>query len=92
MKTELEKIKDAGERSQAIGEFLEWLLGSKNYSIARYLTDEEHESEDNVEWKEDELIPVRINTEELLAEFFKIDLVKAEKEREAILERFREQQ
>ena len=89
MKTELEKINDVHERSQAIGEFLEWLYSSKKYCIARSLTDEEEESD---EWEEDALIAVQAPTEELLAEFFKIDLVQAEKERRELLEQIREKQ
>lgn len=87
MKTELEKMNDVHERSQAIGEFFEWLLSSKNYSIARCLTDEE---EENGELPEYALMPVHINMEELLAEFFEIDLIKAEKERSELLEQIRE--
>lgn len=48
MKTELEKLEGISEKSQAIGEFLEWLFGSKNFYIGKYLTDKEYESEGNV--------------------------------------------
>ena len=43
METELEKLEVVSERSQAIGEFLEWLFGTKKYRIARYLTKVEKE-------------------------------------------------
>lgn len=89
MKTELEKIQDVSERSRAIGDFLEWLRGSKNYIIARCLTDEEMEDGD---LEEDALIPVHIDIEKLLAEYFKIDIVQAEKERSELLEQIREKQ
>ena len=100
MNTELEKLEDVSERSQAIGEFIEWLCYSKKYQIAKCLTEEEYESEDNVYWvdglheKEQfkrheigkkELMPIHIDIEKLLAEYFEIDLVKAEKERGEIL-------
>lgn len=87
MGKELEKINDVREKSQAIGEFLEWLFSSKNYCIARYLTDEEEES---AEWGEDALIAVLTSVEELLAEFFKINLVEAEKEQRQLLEQIGE--
>ena len=102
MKTELEKLEDARERSQAIGEFLEWLFGTKKYRIAKYLTDEEYESKDNVSWVDglyekeqfkrheigkEELMPIHIDIEKLLAEYFEIDLAKVEKERREILEK-----
>ena len=86
MYPELEKLRGVSERSQAIGEFLEWLFGSKNYHIAKYLGEEEYEDD------EDELVPVHIDIEKLLAEFFGIDLAKAEEERREILEQIREKQ
>ena len=100
MKTELEKLEAVSERSQAIGEFLEWLFGTKKYYIAKYLTNEEYESEDNVyfvdglyekeqfkrhEIEKEELMPISIDIEKLLAEFFEIDLVKVEEERKQTL-------
>ena len=104
MNTELEKMEGIKERSQAIGEFLEWLFGTKNYHFARYLTEEEYESEDNVYWidgyekeqfkrheiEKEELIPLHIDIEKLLAEYFEIDLVKAEEERRELLKEVRE--
>lgn len=101
MKTELEKLEAISDKSQAIGEFLEWLCGTKNYHIAKYLTEEEYEREDNVYWVDglyekeqfkrheigkEELMPIHINIEKLLAEFFEIDLDKVEEERKEILE------
>ena len=99
--SELEKLEAVSERSQAIGEFLEWIFGTKKYHIAKYLTDGEYESTDNVYWVDrlygkdqykrhrigkEELMSVYINIEKLLAEFFEIDLNKVEKERRKILE------
>lgn len=104
MTTELEKLESVNERSQAIGEFLEWLLGTKNYHIAKYLTEEEYDSEDNVyyvnglyehkqfkrhEIGKEELMPIHIDIEKLLAEFFEIDLDKVEEERRKILWKIR---
>ena len=105
MKTEIEKLEDVRKRSQAIGEFLEWLLGTKSYRLGKYLTDEEYESEDNVSWVDglyeteqfkrheigkEELMPIHIDIERLLAEYFEIDLGKVEEERREIIERIRE--
>ena len=103
--SELEKLESVSEKSQAIGEFLEWLFSAKSYHISRYLTDEEYESEDNVYWVDglyekeqfkrheigkEELIPIYINVEKLLAEFFEIDLKKVEEERRKLLNEIRE--
>jgi len=107
MKTEIEKLEDVRERSQAIGEFLDWLFDTKNYRIAKYLTDEEYESEDNVYWVDglygkeqfkrheigkEELMPIHIDIEKLLAEYFEIDLAQVEEERREIIEKIREKQ
>lgn len=104
---ELEKMARVKESSHTIGEFIEGLFNSKNYHIARYLSEEEYESEGNVVWvepilnekgkpwkrhnvKKGELIPVHVDIEKLLAEYFEIDLEKAEKERREILKSVRE--
>lgn len=78
MKTpELDKMKKVSEDSQKIGEFLDWLKGK--YEIAR--------------WGDisgvDRLFPINENTEQLLADYFNIDLIKCEKERREILENIR---
>lgn len=71
---ECERMAAVREKSQAIGEFLEWLREEKGWTIA-----EEYGNSDR-------LLPVRYSTEALLAEFFGIDLNKVERERRAILE------
>ena len=106
MGTELEKLEGVKDRSQEIGEFLEWTFSTKNYHIAKYLTDKEYESEDNVYWvdglygkeqfkrhgiRKNELMPIHIDIEKLLAEYFEIDLVKVEEERNEILKEVRGQ-
>ena len=105
MKTELEKMEGVRERSQAIGEFLDWLFDTKNYHIAKYLTDEEYESEDNVHWVDrlygkeqfkrhtigkEELMHIHIDIEKLLAEYFEIDLAQVEKDRRETLKEIME--
>lgn len=101
----LDKLSEVKDKSQAIGEFLEWIFGSKSYHLARYLTDKEYESEDNIYWvdglyeneqfkryeiKKEELIPVQMNIEKLLAEYFEIDLQKVEEERREIIKKHKE--
>ena len=70
---ELDKIKEVSKESRKIGDFLEWLQYEKNWRLAYY---------DSY----DELTPAAFSIEPLLAEFFDIDLDKAEKERMAVLE------
>lgn len=101
MKTELEKMEDVKERSQEIGEFLEWLFETKKCRVAKYITEEGYEGEENA-WvdkslfgdahpikrhtiKKNELMPLSIDIEKLLAEYFEIDLAKVGEERREIL-------
>lgn len=78
MKTypECEKMAAVQDKSQTIGEFLDW-LGTK-YTLAEY-----------DEYDEDELFPVSINIQKLLAEYFEIDLDKVEEEKNDILNEMR---
>jgi hypothetical protein len=73
---ECDKLKAAAPRSQQIGEFLEWLQ-SNEVLLCRF---------DARMGKEGEYWPINQRIENLLAEFFEIDLAKVEKERRAILE------
>lgn len=74
--TELEKMHAVKEKSQAIGEFLEWLISDKELVIGRWDSD-------------GTLHPKYVSIENLLAEFFGIDLKKVEKEKRAILDKIR---
>lgn len=68
----LDKVKD---RTQACGEFLEW-LDDNGYVLARY--DDE-----------DQLYPVFENTQDLLGRAFGVDPKKLEQEKRAMLESIR---
>ena len=74
-----DKLLAVKDKSQVIGEFLEWLQGEKNLVIAEW-----DYGDSNTD--EDPLVRHRFNIQELLAEFFEIDLVKVEEERRAILD------
>jgi len=75
---ECDKMKAVQKQSQAIGEFLEWLLCEKNLQLCEW---------DGLY----KMIPDHTPTEELLAEFFGIDLKKVEQEKRAILDFMRTQ-
>jgi len=66
------------DRSQTIGEFLDWLKGRKRTPLVLC-----HE-EGFRYW------PSATSEEQLLAEFFEIDLNKAEEEKRAMLDAMRE--
>jgi len=92
----LEKVKD---KSQAIGEFLEWLRGAKKIRLCRWNTYEEpnydkNEPDFNSKTKThtvESLDYVTTSIEQLLAEFFEIDLNKIEEENRVILDDLRKQ-
>jgi hypothetical protein len=77
---ECDKMLAVKDKSQVIGEFIEWLESKKELSLCRY---EDSEFGDGV------YFPYYMGTEELLAEFFGIDLDKAEKEKKEILKALR---
>jgi len=78
---EHEKLKAVQKESQAIGEFLDWLTGEKKIELAKWNEDER---------VEDRLLPWHHSTEKLLADYFKIDLVKLEAEKRKMLAELRE--
>lgn len=71
---ECEKLQKVSSQSNTIGEFLEWLSYEKNLSLCEL--DEER----------DYYHLYHYQIEQLLAEFFEIDLNKVEQERRQILE------
>ena len=74
---ELDKMRAVKDRSQAIGEFIEWLRSKKSYEIAFYPEGS------------DLLFPVNTSIEKLLADFFEIDLNKVDAEKRALLKQLR---
>jgi hypothetical protein len=76
---ECDKLLAVKERSQAIGEFLEWLTGEKGVVLATWFPPGRLESGG-------------YRIEKLLAEFFEIDLDKVEQEKRVMLEELREKQ
>ncbi len=77
---ECEKMQGVKDKSQAIGEFLEWLNYEKHIILAT-AGDEENSGD---------LSMIHYSSEELLAEFFEIDLKKVEKEKQQILKEIRQ--
>ncbi len=96
---ECKKMKKVREKSQVIGDFLQWLqegeveqnlpLKRSIFLAAYCVKSEDHRGrkleEEDWELGED-IVPYSYNAERLLAEFFDIDLAKVEKERQEILE------
>lgn len=83
MKTpELDKMLAVKEKSHAIGEFLDW-LDESSLVVCEYGVCDCDECGN-------ELYPARTSTEQLLADYFGIDLNKCEQERQQILKDIRE--
>jgi len=84
---ELDKMSKVKEESQKIGEFLDWLQNTKRITLAQWAAAIADEDDD----EQDRLVAIRQSIEDLLADYFKIDQVKAEQERRALLEYVQEQ-
>ena len=88
------KLGRVRDKSQACGEFIEWLLGEKGYHLGKYHQHTDAcwpEGENHTEKRrtcgtpEGVLYPSPANVRKLLAEFFDIDEDKLETEKRAIL-------
>lgn len=79
----IQKRKESGE-SEIIGDFIEWY--KRKYEICEY---RESEEDEDGEIFPEGFYPLYIPTNKLLAEYFEIDLNKAEEERMQILEDIR---
>ena len=84
---ECEKLKAIQDKSQIIGEFLEWLGVEKRYFLAKESerTVNTSESLSGKSYQVTEITPIRDSREHLLAEFFNIDLTVVEQEKRALL-------
>jgi len=71
------KLEAVAPQSQAIGEFLEWLMSTYSCELGR------------PEGRNAGFRPVGVSTQQLLAEFFEIDLDKLEAEKRAMLDALR---
>ena len=75
---ELDKIQKCHEKSQAIGEFLEWLETTSEPIYLCYL-----------DYDNDDYYPVDQSRQIILEEYFEIDGKKAEKERQSLFDYIR---
>lgn len=86
---EHEKLRAVADKSQAAGEFLDWLLEEKGYSLGQYHqhADACYDEDDKrvCGRSKDTLYPACPRVTDLLAEFFGIDKEKLEEEKRAML-------
>jgi hypothetical protein len=87
---EHEKLKEVQEKSQAIGDFLEWLGYEKDVTLCEYFepTREERREEGAIAG----YLPTNKKKMDLLAEYFDIDLNKIEQEKRQMLDELRRKQ
>jgi len=87
---ELDRQRDIIHSGKAgtIQEFIDWLRDEKKYVLAEW----SEASKQPMSGQDQELFPVFVQPEQLMADFFKIDLNKIEAERRAILEALRAEQ
>lgn len=78
---ELDKMLAVKEKSQVVGEFLEW-LNEQKIVLAEYTDDT---CDCGCDCEEELLLHIRKGREQLLADFFEINLDKCEQERQQIL-------
>ena len=78
--TEHDKLDKVKKESQSCGEFLEWLQNEKELVLSQY---SQYSDTDET------LYPIHVNIQDLLAEFFGIDLNKLEEEKRHMLETLR---
>ena len=83
--SELDKLQKIQPKSQTIGEFLDWLNYTKKYAICAWVEITKGEWEIIPEG----YYPVRTQVEDLLAEYFNIDLKKVEQEKQKMLDDLR---
>lgn len=99
---ECEKLASVRPQSDVVGEFLDWLSHKKKLSLCKYYDKEDppfidkdtgapstlfsNDSMANPEFQSIGYYPYHYQIEQLLAEFFEIDLKKVEKERRQMLE------
>lgn len=88
----LDKLRSVKDKSQGIGEFLEWLQSEQKVQLMLYHehTDRylDEDGDHQCGLSKDSMLPEYRSIERLLAEFFEIDLVEVEveKERQALLD------
>lgn len=82
---ECEKLASVSEKSNELGHFLDWLINENNYVLCEWTEDDAEK-----DYRRVYLGSNKIN--EILAEFFHVDLNKVEQERRALLDWIREEQ
>ena len=79
---ECDKMIAVKNKSQPIGEFLDWLQNEKGFCISEWSGKADENGDEY-------LLPVHKSIEQWIADYFNIDLNKVEQERRAVLDYLR---
>lgn len=88
---ECEKMLAVSKESQSIGSFLDWLHNEKEIHLCTYEENDIIVDDEGFEELAEGFYGVNKSINTLLAEYFEVDLVKAEEEKRAILKDFKKQ-
>ena len=88
--SELEKMHAVKDKSLVLSEFIDFLSES-GYTICKWQDHKRH-GPDPFDYTPEGYFPRRNSNEQLLADFFEIDLDKAEEEKQALLDNLRKEQ
>ena len=88
--SELEKMRAVKDKSLVLSEFIDFLSES-GYTICKWQDTIRH-SDEFGDYTPEGYYPRRNSNEQLLADFFEIDLDKVEEEKQAILDNLRKEQ
>jgi hypothetical protein len=83
---EHEKLQAVREKSQAIGEFMQWLCDQKELHLGRWVT-----TDPGGTWETTSFEREHTDIQKLLAEFFEVDLDALYAEKEAMYQELRAQ-
>lgn len=81
---ECAKMSAVRDRSQLIGQFLDWLQSTAGVQLCKYVSRSSSLGQTN-----SELMPIGLSIEQILAQYLEIDLEKVEEEKRAMLEHLR---
>lgn len=87
---ECEKMQSVKEKSQELGFFLEWL--KSRYELCEWKDETKEffgDNDNDYVWSPEGYYPARVNIQDILADYFNIDLNKVAEEQSQILDELR---
>lgn len=88
---EIDKLRAAKEEAAILSEFLDWLNQDAGFTLCKWRDFVSH-SDEVGDYTAEGYYPIQKSYEQLLADYFEIDLQKLEQERQEILDNLRKEQ